>query len=79
MAMPFKPMKLRDYQKLIREYGWVLVKGSIDWILMGPRGQVVVKQIKVTHPGNEVSALSVKKTHLAINNWTGKDHQHDDL
>ncbi len=31
--MPYHPMKRRDFEKKIRELGWHLEKGSIDWKL----------------------------------------------
>ena len=62
----FKPMKLRDYGRWIAEYGWTLKKGSIDWSLLDEFGKMAVRQIKVTHPGREVDAHSVKKTDKAL-------------
>jgi hypothetical protein len=63
---PFKPMKLRDYERWIARHGWTLKKGSIDWSLLDQSGKMAVRQIKVTHPGREVDAHSVKKTEKAL-------------
>jgi len=60
--MPFKPMKRKAYERLIREQGWRLVKGSVDWKLVDEQGNVRIPNIIITHPGNEVVAISVKKT-----------------
>jgi hypothetical protein len=60
--MPFKPMKRKAYERLIRKQGWRLVKGSVDWKLVDEQGNVRIPNIIITHPGNEVVAISVKKT-----------------
>ncbi len=58
----YKPLKLRDYQRWIRQYGWSLRKGSIDWNLFDQNGNFVC-YIKIQHPGpKEVVADSVKRT-----------------
>ncbi len=61
-----KPMKLRDYQAWIRQYGWRLEKASNDWKLLDNEGKIKVLCIIVTHPGKEVVPLSLKKTHIAL-------------
>lgn len=60
--MPYKPMKLSEYLRLIGKHGWTLKKGSIDHKLYNAAGQYQT-QIKINHPpGNEVHPDSVKKT-----------------
>ena len=58
----YKPIKLRDYLKWIKKFGWSLHKGSIDWNLFDQNGNRVCT-IKIQHPGpKEVVAPSVQKT-----------------
>lgn len=64
--MPFKPAKLRNYLRWIRQFGWRLEKAGMDWKLVDQDGLTKVKNIIVTHPGNEVISLSVKKTKEAL-------------
>lgn len=60
--MPFKPVTLKAYKKLIKEHGCELVKGSFDWKLVR-NGKVVIANIIVTHPGKpHVAPQSYKKT-----------------
>ncbi len=62
----FKPLKLYKYQKWIRQYGWSLRKGAIDWNLLDHNGNFVC-YIKVQHPGpKEVVATSVHRTELHL-------------
>lgn len=58
---PFKPMKRRDYERWIREYGWYLTKGGWDWQL-NSENHANLCTIKITHPGAEIPAGDVKKT-----------------
>ncbi|MDH4378381.1 MAG: hypothetical protein QE263_00535 [Vampirovibrionales bacterium] len=60
--MPYKPMKLKDYLSWIQQFGWTLVKGSIDWKLLNAQGKVIKPNIIVTHPGKEVIAKHVADT-----------------
>jgi hypothetical protein len=64
--VPLKPMKRRDYEKWIRQYGWKLEKTGTDWKLLDDQGKTQIRNIIVTHPGNEVIGLSVKKTRQAL-------------
>lgn len=65
--MPFKPMKLKAYLAWISRYGWEIRKaGSGDYSLYSETGTRVVLFIKVTHPGNDVAALSVRATRAAL-------------
>lgn len=60
--MTYRPMKLKDYLRWIRRYGWSLRKGKIDWILFDAAGTQVCSII-IQHPGpKEVVAHSVQKT-----------------
>ena len=59
---PYKTMKGRDYEKWIRQYAYSLQKTSTDWRLVNSAGVTAIRNIIVTHPGNEVIADSVKKT-----------------
>ena len=62
----YKPIKLRDYLKWIRKFGWSLHKGSIDWNLFDQHGNFVCAII-IQHPGpKEVVARSVKRTKMAL-------------
>jgi hypothetical protein len=63
---PFKPMKRRDYERWIAQYGWSLLKAGMDWKLIDESGNLRVRNIIVTHPGGEVIPLSVKKTQKAL-------------
>jgi hypothetical protein len=57
-----KPLKLHKYQKWIRQYGWSLYKGGIDWNLFDQNGNYVCS-IKIQHPGpKEVIAPCVNRT-----------------
>lgn len=51
---PFKPMKLQDYLRWIRRYGWQLQKAGTDWILLDEKGKAQVINIILTHPGKEI-------------------------
>jgi hypothetical protein len=62
LSMPYKPMKLRDYLRWIRQYGWDLEKGSVDWKLIDEQGHVRKANIIITHPGREVIARHVNDT-----------------
>lgn len=65
--MSFKPMKLKDYKQWIGTYGWSLAKAGMDWKLLNEHGQIMVLNVIVPHPpGNEVAAISVKKTRQAL-------------
>jgi len=67
--MPFKPMKRRDFERWIRQYGWSLApSGAGDWIVISETGEKMVLFIKITHPGGEVVAYSVQKTRQALVN-----------
>lgn len=58
----YKPLKLSQYLKWIRRYGWSLSKGKIDWILQDEHDKLVCTII-IQHPGpKEVIAHSVRKT-----------------
>lgn len=59
--MLFKPMKRRDYERWIHQFGWSLQKSGFDWSLIDEQGYKVCT-IRITHPGNEVVPGSVKKT-----------------
>jgi hypothetical protein len=59
--MPFKPMKRREFERWIREYGWSLVKAGMDWKLVDEDGHVIKPFIKITHPGGEVVASHVNE------------------
>lgn len=59
--MRLTQMKRRDYEKWIRQYGWYLSKGSIDWILRNEKGERLCT-IKITHPGGEVPKHHVHLT-----------------
>jgi hypothetical protein len=60
--MTYKPIKLRDYLRWIRRFGWSLHKGKIDWNLRDERN-IYVCSIIVKHPGaREVVTQSVQKT-----------------
>ncbi len=62
----YKPIKLRDYQKWIKQYDWSLHKAKIDWNLYDQKNKFVC-YIKVRHPGpKEVVADSVKRTERAL-------------
>jgi hypothetical protein len=55
-------MKERDYLRWIRQYGWSLHKGKIDYNLFDQNG-IFVCSIKIQHPGpKEVVARSVQRT-----------------
>lgn len=56
--MPFAPIKRRDFEKIIREFGWYLEKGSIDWKLYDENASFLCA-IKITHPGNEVIPMHI--------------------
>ena len=58
--MPFSPMKRRDFEKIIRELGWYLEKGSIDWKLYDENTNFICA-IKITHPGNEIIPMHIHK------------------
>lgn len=60
-------MKRRDYEKWIRQHGWFLEKGGMDWKLKDAEG-VFVCNIKITHPGGEVP-----KFHVALTRKTLKE------
>jgi hypothetical protein len=64
--MPFKPIKRRNYEKELKKYGWSIRKSSIDWDLIDENGNKTGISIKITHPGAEVSATSVQKTHKKL-------------
>jgi len=58
----YKPIKLRDYLRWIRQYGWSMRKDKVDWSLLDRNGNRVCT-IKILHPGpKEISAGSVQKT-----------------
>lgn len=58
--MPFNPIKRRDFEKRIREFGWYLEKGSIDWKLYDENKKFICA-IKITHPGNESIPMHINK------------------
>jgi hypothetical protein len=64
--MPNRPMKRRDYERWIRQYGWSLQKAGMDWKLVDENGNLKVRNIIITHPGGEVIPLSIKKTEQAL-------------
>lgn len=65
--MSFKPMKKREYQRWIGQYGWSLEKAGMDWKLCNEHGNLVVRNIIIPHPpGSEIAAISVKKTQQAL-------------
>jgi hypothetical protein len=66
--MAFKPMKRRDYERWIRQYGWYLRKTGTDWTLFDADGKVQLLNVIVTHPGQEIIPMSVKKTKEALKN-----------
>lgn len=47
-------MKRRDYNRWINQYGWSLVKGSVDWKLLDEQGKVRKPNIIVTHQGEVI-------------------------
>ena len=62
-----KMMKKRDYIRWINQYGWTLERaGGGDWKLHNAHGNIAVRNIIVTHPGNEIPPISIKKTRLAL-------------
>lgn len=58
--MPYAPIKRRDFEKRLKELGWHLEKGSIDWKLYDERDKFVCA-IKITHPGNEIIPMHLQK------------------
>jgi hypothetical protein len=58
---PYKPMKRRDYEKWIRQFGWSLTKSSWDWTLRNADNARLCT-VKVTHPGGEIPPYDVRKT-----------------
>lgn len=73
--MPFKPMKLRNFQKWIKNHGLELVKaGSGDWKLVDLAGRVVKPFIKVTHPGNEIIPAHVADVEKIIQERGANEH-----
>jgi hypothetical protein len=63
---PYKPMKRRDFERLINPFGWSLVKAGMDWKVLNEVGKIAVRNVIVTHPGNEVIPLSINKTRQAL-------------
>ena len=66
--MPFKPMPTKKYLQYLKEAGWTLEKGGIDWSLKNPEGKYMCS-IKIAHgkkQKNEVVGASVRKTEKAF-------------
>lgn len=55
------PLKRRDYERWLKQYGWYLTKASIDCTLHDEQHYRVCT-IKITHPGGEIPKADVHKT-----------------
>jgi len=64
---PYKPMKIKEYRAWLRQYGWTLVKAGKDWKVLDEKGGIKVRNVILTHPGNEgIAAISIDKTKKAL-------------
>jgi len=62
----FKPMPTKKFRKWLKQLGWNVEKGGIDWHIYDENGHYVCTVI-LQHPGEDVvKAASVKnlQTHL---------------
>lgn len=61
--MPFKPLPVKIFEKIIKSVNWKLEKGKIDWNLYNEKGDFVCSII-ISHgkkAKSEITAFSVQK------------------
>jgi hypothetical protein len=62
---PYKPMKTKQYDEWIGQYGWSYKKAGTDYDLLNQNG-VRICTINFVHGRKEIPAFYVKKTEKAL-------------